>query len=127
MRVMIFVFGSNESGLHGAGAAKYAHLKEGAIIGIGFGIQGTSFGIPTKDWNIQSLSLIHIEFYVERFIAFAKLHQEADFKVTQIGCGLAGNSPEEIAPMFRNAPENCYFDEAWKPYLGKDRKYWGHQ
>jgi hypothetical protein len=47
-----------------------------------------------------------------------------EFQITQIGCGFAGWTSEQIAPMFDGAPDNCSFDEAWKPWLG-DRKYWG--
>lgn len=45
----VFVFGSNLAGIHGAGAAKLAYEKFGAIKGQGFGLQGQSFAIPTKD------------------------------------------------------------------------------
>lgn len=38
----IFVFGSNEAGIHGAGAAKQAVKKFGAIAGNGEGRQGQS-------------------------------------------------------------------------------------
>ena len=37
---MIFVFGSNLAGRHGAGAAKIALEKHGAIYGQGVGLQG---------------------------------------------------------------------------------------
>ena len=47
------------------------------------------------------------------------------FKVTQIGCGLAGYKPEDIAPMFEGSPKNCWFDHAWYQWLGADYHYWG--
>lgn len=121
---MIFVFGSNLAGIHGAGAAKYALKYEGAIWGQGTGRQGNSFAIPTKDRNIQTLSLKDIQWYVDRFIVYARYSLNLDFKVTQIGCGLAGYKSEQIASMFNDAPENCFFDRAWEPYLGKDFNYW---
>ena len=126
---MVFVFGSNEAGRHGAGAARDARIRYGAILGQGFGLMqgdtgGSSFAIPTKDWVLQPLPLATIQFYVNRFIAFAKEFESLEFQVTQIGCGLAGFKSEDIAPMFINAPDNCHFDLAWEKFLGKGKKYW---
>ena len=111
----IFVFGSNESGIHGAGAAYFA-LSLGAEFGQGFGLMGNTFGIPTKDWNIQQLPLSTIIFYVHRFIEFAIVNKDFRFYVTKIGCGLAGYIPEQIAPMFKTASNinNIYLpSEFW--------------
>lgn len=97
----MFVFGSNESGIHGSGAAERARIF-GARIGIGFGPSAATFAIPTKDWNIEILPLHVIKFYVDRFIEFTKVprYHRWTFVVTRIGCGLAGYKPEQIAPMF---------------------------
>ena len=48
----IFVFGSNPEGRHGAGSAKVAKEKFGAVYGIGEGLQGHSYALPTKDLRI---------------------------------------------------------------------------
>lgn len=45
----IFVFGSNPKGVHGAGAAKVAREQFGAVYGVGEGITGNSYALPTKD------------------------------------------------------------------------------
>ena len=103
----IFVFGSNLAGRHGRGAAKHALSKCGAIYGQGKGLQGNSYAIPTKDEKLKSLSLTEIKKYVEEFIGFAKLNPENNFNVTRIGCGLAGYSDEDIAPLFKDSPSNC--------------------
>lgn len=127
---MIFVFGSNEAGIHGAGAAKYAFLNKGSIRGQGFGLMGKSFGIPTKDREIKTLPLEKICVYINKFIYFAEDHPELDFKVTRIGCGLAGYKDGDIAPMFFDAPPNCQFDYEWKGYFDSENlfpKYWGTQ
>lgn len=124
---LIFVFGSNLAGKHGAGAAKFAAKHKGAVYGRPEGIQGTSYAIPTKDANIKTLPLDQIDLHVDNFIQFAILWPAAQFQVTRVGCGLAGFRDEQIAPLFINAPDNCWFDEAWKPWLGENRKYWGHQ
>jgi hypothetical protein len=121
----VFVFGSNESGSHGAGAAKFALDKEGAVYGVGWGRQGNSFALPTKDWQIDSLTLEEIEFYVKRFMAYADLHSTETFMVTRIGCGLAGFSDWEIAPLFVGSPKNCEFDTVWTEFLGENVAYWG--
>lgn len=104
----IFVFGSNESGHHGAGAALFAEKHLGAIAGKGFGLEGNTFAIPTKDWTIQQLDIAIIEFYVKRFIAFVEKtsNPKIRFLVTKIGCGLAGFTPEEIAPFFKKLRDN---------------------
>ena len=44
----IFVFGSNLAGNHGAGAALEAHKNWGAKLGVGIGLTGDSYAIPTK-------------------------------------------------------------------------------
>jgi len=104
----IFVFGSNLSGMHGGGAARLAYQKFGAIWGQGVGLQGQSYGIPTMQGGVDT-----IKPYVDEFIEFAKTHPQLKFLVTEIGCGIAGFSVEEIAPLFEKAidVENIYLPE----------------
>lgn len=94
----IFVFGSNLAGAHGGGAAYAAFRKFGAVWGQGVGLQGQSYAIPTMQGGVDT-----IEPYVNDFIAFAKAHSEYTFLVTRIGCGIAGFTPEQIAPLFYHA------------------------
>lgn len=122
---MIFTFGSNLAGRHGAGAARYALQFKGAAYGQGEGHYGISYALPTKGWKIDFIPLNEIQMYVDNFIAYAKKHLQFKFQVTRVGCGLAGYKDKDIAPMFKDAPDNCYFDEAWKPYLGDEYEYWG--
>lgn len=110
----IFVFGSNKAGRHGAGAAKFALDNRGAIYGNGFGLQGNSYAIPTKDTHLKTLPLSVIKQYVREFLIFAENHQELEFEVTRIGCGLAGYSDKDISPMFKDAPKNCFLPEGWR-------------
>ena len=98
----IFVFGSNEAGRHGKGAALLA-MKWGAIKGIGSGIQGQTYGIPTKNNKIKTLSVNKIKKYVDNFIEYAKQNKNFKFYVTEIGCGLAGYQPKDIVPLFKRA------------------------
>lgn len=112
---VVFVFGSNLAGRHGAGAAAFAKKHHGAINGQGIGRQGDSYGIPTKDAEIETLPLPRIKTYVDDFIEYAKKHPNDDFIVTRVGCGLAGYVDEDISPMFRQAPSNCILPTGWRP------------
>ena len=99
----IFVFGSNKSGRHGKGAAKTA-LQWGAKYGQAEGLQGKTYGIPTVNASISnSISVEKIKTYVDRFILFANNNKDLHFLVTEIGCGLAGLTPKQIAPLFKDA------------------------
>lgn len=119
----IFVFGSNESGRHGKGAAKTA-LQWGAKWGQPEGLQGRTYGIPTKDASIRrSLTTDEIKPYVNRFIDFAFNNPHLKFLVTEIGCGLAGHSPKNIAPLFTQAVDfhNIYLPMKFIKTLKQDR------
>ena len=94
----IFVFGSNLAGMHGGGAARTARLYFGAVMGNGDGPQGQSYAIPTMQGGVET-----IRPYVNKFIDYAKVHPEQTFLVTPIGCGIAGFTPDEIAPLFEEA------------------------
>lgn len=119
----IFVFGSNEAGLHGAGAAHTA-VKWGAKMGVGVGISGKTYAIPSKDFNISTLPVSVISEYVETFIRFVKLYPHFIFKVTDIGCGLAGHKEEDIAPLFEELInyDNVHFSEKFWNVLLNNRK-----
>lgn len=94
----IFVFGSNLAGAHGGGAARLAYERFGAVWGQGVGLQGQTYAIPTMQGGVET-----IKPYTDEFIAFAKQHPEMKFFVTKIGCGIAGFTTEEIAPLFADA------------------------
>lgn len=94
----IFVFGSNLQGLHGGGAARVAFRKFGAIWGQGVGIQGQSYAIPTMQGGVET-----IKPYVDEFTKLAREWDQNRFYVTRIGCGIAGFTDEEIAPLFDEA------------------------
>ncbi len=94
----IFVFGSNLEGAHLGGAARVARQKFGAIMGQGVGLQGQSYAIPTMQGGVET-----IKPYVDEFIDFARECDQNTFYVTRIGCGIAGFTDEEIAPLFADA------------------------
>lgn len=94
----VFVFGSNLSGFHAGGAARIAMEKFGAVWGMGVGLQGQSYAIPTMQGGVET-----IKPYVDEFVQFAKAHDELIFYVTRIGCGIAGFNDKDIAPLFADA------------------------
>lgn len=111
----VFVFGSNLGGLHCNGAAKIAYQKFGAIWGQGVGLAGQSYAIPTMSGGIET-----IKPYVDEFLIFAWKHPNLLFLVTEIGCGIAGFKPCDIAPLFRMAIEknmaNVFLPESFYRY-----------
>lgn len=109
----IFVFGSNEAGIHGAGAARFARINKGAKFGKGNGLVGYSYAIPTKDWNIKTLPYKDVANYVRKFVAFAEDHPDLSFQLTRVGCGLAGFTDEEMIPLFVGLPLNVQIPQAW--------------
>lgn len=115
----IFVFGSNKEGFHSGGASAIAMQHFGAVWGQSEGLQGRSYAIPT----VAELS--EVKAAIERFTEFAKQNPESRFLVTAVGCGSAGFSPSQIAPLFRECIEleNVALPaEFWKE-LGLDVSY----
>ena len=106
----VFVFGSNLGGFHAGGAARVALNHFGAVWGQGVGLQGQSYAIPTMHGGVDV-----IKPYVDEFIAFARGHRDLKFLVTPIGCGIAGFTIEQIAPLFAAAidDENIILPEAF--------------
>lgn len=94
----VFVFGSNLAGRHGGGAARIAAMKFGAVYGKGVGMQGQSYAIPTMHGGVEE-----IRPYMDDFMEYAKTHQDMTFLVTKIGCGIAGFTVAEMAPLFERA------------------------
>lgn len=116
----IFVFGSNLSGFHGGGAAELA-MEWGAVWGQGVGLQGQTYAIPTMQGGVET-----IKPYVDDFLSFTKAHLELKFLVTEIGCGIAGFTVKEIAPLFKNAIdenlENVYLPKSFYEVLLNDNE-----
>lgn len=110
-----FVFGSNEAGRHGKGAALFAKKNHGAIYGQGFGLQGTSFAIPTKDAYLKVLPLDKISVYVKAFLDFARSNPDMLFQLTPIGTGLAGYDKEDILRILyhNEVPVNVVLTREW--------------
>ncbi len=115
----IFVFGSNLSGRHGAGAAKEAVRSFGAKWGEFVGFTGRSYAIPTVNETITGvLSLEEIKKYIDEFNDITYKNPDKKFFITRVGCGLAGYKNDAIAPLFKKCnPENCSLPDVWVDYL----------
>ena len=108
----IFVFGSNKEGLHGGGVAAKAFRDFGAEWGVGVGMTGRCYAIPTMDGNLNV-----IRSHINGFTTCAREHPELTFLVTPVGCGIAGWKDSEIAPLFREAsrlPNVTLPERFWK-------------
>ena len=64
------------------------------------GLQGQSYAIVSMD----GLEVLADE--SRQFLEFARTHPELNLLVTQIGCGIAGYTPSQVAPFFVGAPSN---------------------
>lgn len=115
----IFVFGSNLAGQHCSGAARTALERFGAVMGQGVGLQGQSYAIPTMQGGVET-----IKPYVDEFIRLATEWDQTTFYVTRIGCGIAGFTDEQIAPLFRDALGlyNVRLPKSFVDILTRDRK-----
>ncbi len=115
----IFVFGSNLQGMHSGGAARVAYDKFGAVWGQGVGVQGQSYAIPTMQGGVET-----IKPYVDEFINLAREWDQNTFYVTRIGCGIAGFTDEEIAPLFDEAYDlyNVRLPKSFAEIIERNRK-----
>lgn len=113
----IFVFGSNTAGIHGAGAARFAHEKFGAVYGKGHGLQGKSYALATLNDRLEQITFREFDKYVEWFYKCVRANPNLEFFLTKVGCGLGGY-PEWYMRMFfdqqiRGNPVNLIKPEGW--------------
>lgn len=123
---VVFVFGSNPDGRHGAGSAKVARTKFGAIYGQGEGLQGHSYALPTKDLRIPGYRTISEEQIIENIDRMYKVAESMPEKKFMVAYrtkaderSLCGYSGKELVDMFLYwpVPENVYFSEEWKEII----------
>jgi hypothetical protein len=98
---LIFVFGSNIEGIHGAGAAKFAHEHLGAKIGIAEGFTGQTYALPTKSLtrnNIDVDQKFIVEKSIEHFLqsVLINMHSDQTYILSAIGTGLSELSADYI-------------------------------
>lgn len=111
-----FVFGANQAGRHGAGAARQARLQFGAQPGVGQGPTGRCYALPTKARDLSILPIARIRAHADVFLAHARAHPDTRFLLTAVGCGLAGYVAADIAPLFAHAPANVVMPPEFLPY-----------
>lgn len=103
----IFVFGSNREGSHGGGAARTAYERFGAVMGVGEGLGGQSYALPTME-GIEAFALA-----AGRFVEFARAHPELEFYLTRVGCGIAGYAEDQVKPFFADTPPHVIKPSGW--------------
>lgn len=109
----VFVFGSNLKGRHGAGAAKLALLKFGAIYGVGEGITGRCYAFPTLTGSLGHRTQAELEASRDLLFETARAKPDNIFLLTKVGCGLAGYAEATMRELFLNAPANVIKPEGW--------------
>lgn len=112
----VFVFGSNAAGIHGAGAAAYARLELGAVLGVGEGPTGRTYALPTCYRPGEPVTMPELAVYVYNFLEYARQHPDTRFFVSPVGCGIAGFTEEEVSYIFRELgiPDNCDMPPGWR-------------
>jgi hypothetical protein len=112
---MIFVFGSNLAGIHGAGAARYAYEKLGAEWGVGRGLTGSCYALPTKNEDIWSMPWPWVKENIREFVQYAKDNPFLLFALTPVGTGLAGHSKRDVWEALQEfgIPDNVYLTSSW--------------
>lgn len=112
---IVFVFGSNLSGIHGAGAARHAFEEWGAELGVGHGRTGQSYALPTKDYEIKTLSYNEVSEYVALFFDYADDNPDTLFLLTPVGTGLAGLDKRVIWSYLKRhrIPSNVALTSTW--------------
>jgi hypothetical protein len=115
----VFVFGSNIHGLHNGGAARFALIHFGAVNGQSEGLQGQSYAIPTDGNTFDELKEA-----VGRFTDYVVMHPQNKFMLTAVGCGAAGYSVDQIAPLFTQAYSfgNVYVPQSFLPYVSLQKE-----
>ena len=118
----VFVFGSNLQGRHGAGAAKVAKERFGAIYGIPEGLFSLSYALPTKDLSKKGYRTLSKKDIVENILTMYNVARNIpyrDFKIAyrtkKDELSLCGYSGLELLEMYISmpVPNNIWFSEEW--------------
>lgn len=121
----IFVFGSNPEGRHGAGAAKIAKEQFGAKYGVGEGLTGNAYALPTKDLRVKENKALRsipkeaIINSIKKLYKVALEYPDKQFKIAYRNTDVAslnGYTGLEMIEMFKEAgsiPSNIVFSKEW--------------
>lgn len=138
----IIVFGSNPEGRHGKGAAKLA-MKYGAKYGVGRGLMGQTYALPTKNLRSgffesctgityaksgnRSITPNMIRSNIDEMYNVARLFSNLNFIVIyqNSGTNLSGYTPLEMINMFTQGkvvPDNVFFHESFEEVLNEQSR-----
>lgn len=118
---VIFVFGSNTEGRHGAGSAKVAVEQFGAVYGVPRGLQGNAYGLITTD--LQGKGKYPSEMIRENIKELYQVARNLPWKKFMVAyrsapdektlCGYTGRTLFSLFLSAGDIPENIYFSEEW--------------
>lgn len=109
----IFVFGSNLAGRHGAGAARQAASSFGAEYGVGEGMTGQCYALPTLKGDLTQRSEDDLVGSIVLLYEACLANPHLRFLLTKVGCGLAGYSESYMRSLFIDPPKNLILPEDW--------------
>lgn len=113
----VFVFGSNAAGQHYGGAARVAFNKFGAVWGVGEGLRGNSYALPTLDHYMRRVSVDALRYSLREFLRVVDCNPGYTFLLTKIGCGIAGWEVSQMGFLFWQVAQEFYSGR-WYPYVG---------
>ena len=113
----VFVFGSNANGEHIGGAANMAFQRFGAVWGVGEGLRGNSYALPTLDRNMRRVSTGALAYSFKLLFREVDANPEMVFLLTKVGCGIAGYGLNEVASVFWSALRDFY-EGRWSTRVG---------
>jgi hypothetical protein len=113
----IWVFGSDAVGRSAKGDAKVAHVNFKASYGVGSGLTGKAYAIPTKDKHLSPLPLAEVAVAIGVFLDYARTHPKLRFFVSRADFAACGHPAEELGPLFALASVNCSLPNAWRHFL----------
>lgn len=99
----VFVFGSNLLGHHMGGAARTARRVFNAEMGVFEGLTGQAYALPTLDKDMRRVAPEALRASFHRLLLFALDHPKLTFYLTEVGCGIAGWSIEEVSTLLWEA------------------------
>lgn len=107
----VIVVGTNARGEHAGGAAKQAHEQFGLEWGVGEGLSGQTYALPTMEGTESFIKAI------DTFIKYARCASNKKFMVTKVGCGIAAYKENDIKQTFNNyhsLPINIILPTNWR-------------
>lgn len=109
----VFVFGSNRNGNHLGGAAAVAYAKFGAEWGVGEGLTGRSYALPTLNEGMEKVTEDELRDSFVKFLEFANDNRQLTFLMTKVGCGIAGWDIVDVTRLFWQAAKRVTPSDDW--------------